>query len=308
MSNMNQIPNTAYSHEMEKPMYEVTYLGIIADFGLGVNNGITSPLNSESEVKALATQNLACLVPKSDDVRVACIDGRATLGFYDDSEYAPLERASGASLADYVMQTVSSAEGPHSLINDTMCSHDCVCGAANGAIDHLLTAALNNVQATTKQLMNNDVVSAFFKTKFDTMLADQTIIGFNDLESEFELAGWDGMEYTKRAIELNPAGVEKLDGEDSKPHHGHQEQYIELILDEDVVSDQRKMEELGLPDKFSVNLGRIKRIANELSGGDEELRTRLIITGLAWNLAVTSNLCDENMPIVLVTKKSAELV
>lgn len=286
-------------------MYQTTIVGNLSDFGLGVGVGISPDVRDNQEIAALADRYAKCLTPRDvTDIRSACIDGRNTLGFYDGSDYKPLERVSGGSLNDFVMTVGAGLSDIQPVVvNESSCSHDCGCGAANGAIDHLIAASGEQVMNTVAALMNHEQVKSFIGLGYNKQLIEDISLNLKGLSEKLSESGWDGNVYTQKVIEANPAGVEKLAGDHDLPHHGHKEQLIEIVLDDDAVSDQSLATAAGLPDKFSLNLGRIKRIAYESTpDGDIEMRTKLVIAGLAWNLAVASNLCSPDMPIVLVSK------
>lgn len=307
-----------------KEAYNYVYLGRLGDLGLGSEGGIKSPLETDEQVHEYAQKYAQCLAASSaDPSRVACIDGRVGEGFEDGSAYQPLDRAAGGTFADYVMAKASRADITKVVVGESLldetdeiesavgqqvgtagkCSHGKGCGACNRAVEHMQVAAGSPVMSATEALMNQPDINRLTGISFNAEIAEEVSDGFRELAQELENRSWDGAAYTNRAVEQNPRGVERLAGESTQPHHGHKEAAIEIVVDANAVPDERLMKELGLEDGFGLTLGRMGRVANTLAGqkGARGM-TAALTAGVAWNVAVGSNLCHPNMPIVLVIK------
>ena len=297
---------------------DIVPLGTLDTLHIDAVGKIESEYTGES-IDALAHEYAQTLSPIENNAVLACIDGRRVTQNADGSAYEVRAHQAGGDFAAAVTAILGGSSAlPQHHENDTaiaaiydagrltnrLCgldrsSHLGGCGAANLAPKHLNAISHPAVQEAAIAVLElnkdyfdidtqriEDVVATVVNRA--TLLSDQ-------LENE----GWDGSAYTSRAERKNASGVEVLETADDATH-GHHEQAILLIQDElSRTIDERKLNTMGLPDTFVIDLSASKRMAQQLASiRGQEGYTENIAANILWHIAVASQLCGKTMPVI----------
>ncbi len=309
-----------------KEAYQVMFIGRLEQFGLGNPNGIPSSLETQEQLDEHARGLSQSLTENQNSSIVGCIDGRTVIGYADENaSYAAVDRSAGGTFSDSVMALTSKSDvlklvqsqnaqdicdEVESMVGDVVgtegkCSHDMGCGACNGAVNHLRSMNSAPVKDTAAALMNLGPVAEVLDTEFDAIAADEVGLEAEKLADWFETEAWDGSEYTERAKQSNPQGLEKLNGSPDMPFSGHAEDAIGIVVDKTAVISETLMRENNVSDTFVLTLGRLEKVADTLAGQRGlDGKQQAAISGVMWNLAVANNLCHPNMPIFAIVRSA----
>jgi hypothetical protein len=316
-----EFPVTSYDQE---EAYTINYIqiGSLDELAIETSGLIESSLTNEEHQQLLADL-CECFSNVEDTSCLACIDGRRVLKNSDNSDYVTRYHQAGGDFAAAVTAILggsaalpSRVEGQSSIdavnsagkLTNKLCglersSHSGGCGAANLAPRHL--EAMNNpaVQNAAKAIL--ELNSDFFEISDDieiNNIIEVVTSRAKELSNSLIEDGWDGKEYTNRATNKNARGVEILETADD-PTHGHHEQSIILIRDDKGRTlDERKMNELNLPDVFIIDLQASKQISKQLASiREREGYIENLTANILFHVAVASQLCGKSMKIGQIT-------
>lgn len=302
-----------------KEKYEVTYLGRLADFGLGSPEGIPSKLAeaSDKEICDYGQELLRFTAEVTDFSHDRCIDGRCVVCNVDESEAEVRERFVGGSAANVEVALNASAPIVDGLsyaieladVLDTVdayveqksgkkrAAHTGNCGGANGAIIHNeLIGTEPGVLGAAKAIMNLPQVHAVTAMTYDEAAGESVRVQAPKTASWLREKGWEGQNYVDMAAKQEPSGVEVLQTADD-PYHGHAEDALVIDAREGVV--------IHKDDVFVVSVAAIRKKAEALAGdpGSAEYMSRYsraLVAGFAKHTAVAKVLPSEETPVLLV--------
>lgn len=320
MENMN----TTINHEIESPV-EVTYLGSLADLGLGNPNGIPSELAEATLEERIAYgEKLKDAVADVTDMHhYRCIDGRNCVCNADGAQpeirrgqvggtglLVEVAMNGGAPLMDTIDtqssagSVISQVEGDYMKKTGVFRSaHLGGCGGVNGAIVDNQTINENPaIMNVTEAIMGLPYMQKQSVAKYDATIA-KTVASNAAVTAEWMMQnGWDGARYVEGITQEEPAGVEDLEVADDE-FHGHKENAVLLVLSKSgsrTISEQ-KLKSLGLGEAFVANLDASIDMAKAMAGHLGETGVSALLTAnIAKHTAVAHRLAGEGTPVYFI--------
>lgn len=316
------------SHEFEKTAV-VARLGTLAELGLGNPDGIKGFLQDQTEAEQLEYGEglKSALAPITDPHHYGCIDGRNCKCNADDSpaEVRPRQASgtgmettvamnAGSSLVDEVLEAL----GPEAGIEEVMdgledkfvaltgvrhSAHTGGCGKIKETIaDQRAIAENPAVTGVAKALMDHPAILEYSGLTFTDEDAAVVRENARTTADKLERGHFDGQRYVDHAVELEPAGVEVLETDETR-FHGHAENALVFILarGKGISLSKDKMLKLGLGQAFVVTLDDSVNMATAAGAGDHTVAQRALIANLAEHAAVGDRLPHEQTPVYLIT-------
>ncbi len=300
--------------EMEKTR-EVTgkYVGRFGDLGLGnAENGIPSKYAEydTDSLNDLAERYARKLVPPTDLIHTACVDGRCTLCNADGSKAEIRLRRVGGSASNYGVARNAGASivatlGPNTSLTDGIqkiddfmgerSAHEGGCGGAGGEVeDNELIAYNPNILKAAYALLSIPVVTEYLGVAYSDVLAQEVRTNAAETAQFEREQGWDGQKYVDGVKKQNPRGVEVLEVDpNDHEHHGHKEPDLTIIIGDDTLPNDHE--------GFVWNLKATKLAAERLSGqqGDEGY-LKAVLADVMKHMAVCNRLPRPEAPIMLI--------
>lgn len=293
------------------------FVARLGDLGLGNPDGIPSYYADKTpeELDDIAHEQAQMLVKPTDLSCTACIDGRCTLHYADNSPAAIRLRRVGGSASDLGValnaeaSIVDTLDGNAPLEDDILVverfmgdpsAHLGGCGGANGEIDdHELIYNTPAILSAVKVFMEIPQVKETLGVGYSDELGARVQANAAKSAAFLREKGWNGQAYVDGVVERNPGGVEVLevDTEDQK-FKGHREPAVAIILGDETMPLSY--------DGFVWNVLATKQAAEKLAGqrGLEGYQ-QAVIADIAKHMAVCKRLPSDKTPIFLFESKTA---